>query len=86
LHNNYVQALQIIETDTPVLDEFKRAQNISDTDFVKWRNEEYEYLSQVAVEPASDVVAVAYVELLEKLRFAEFVFAPCYLFLSHRMF
>ncbi|KAG2743374.1 hypothetical protein P692DRAFT_201841821 [Suillus brevipes Sb2] len=71
LHNNYVQALQIIETDMPVLDEFKRAQNISYADFVKWRNEEYEYLSQVAVEPASDAVAVAYVELLEKLRFAE---------------
>lgn len=70
----------------PVLDEFKYIQNISNTDFVNWRNEEYEYLSQVAVEPASDAVVVAYIELLEKLRFAEFICAPCYLFLSHCMF
>ncbi|KAG1735668.1 uncharacterized protein EDB91DRAFT_1238175 [Suillus paluster] len=71
LYNNYVQALQIIKTNMPLLDEFKRVQNIIDLDFVNWRNEEYEYLSQVAVEPASDAVAVAYVEQLEKLRFAE---------------
>ncbi|KAG1726792.1 uncharacterized protein EDB91DRAFT_1239604 [Suillus paluster] len=63
--------LQIIKTNMPLLDEFKRVQNITDLDFVNWRNEEYEYLSQVAVEPASDAVAVAYVEQLEKLRFAE---------------
>ncbi|KAG1882375.1 hypothetical protein F4604DRAFT_1921540 [Suillus subluteus] len=71
LYNNYVQALQIIKTNTPLLDEFKRVQNITDLDFVNWRNEEYEYLSQVAMEPASDAVMVAYVEQLEKLRFAE---------------
>ncbi|KAG1885509.1 hypothetical protein F4604DRAFT_1918207 [Suillus subluteus] len=71
LYNNYVQALQIIKTNMPLLDEFKRVQNITDLDFVNWQNEEYEYLSQVAVEPASDAVAVAYVEQLEKLRFAE---------------
>jgi hypothetical protein len=57
----------------PVLDEFKRRQNLTDVDFVNWRNEEYNYLGKVAAEPSVDAIAVAYVEQLEKLQFAEFV-------------
>ncbi|KAG1727100.1 hypothetical protein EDD22DRAFT_982770 [Suillus occidentalis] len=71
LYNNYVQALQIIETNTPVLEEFKRFHNLMDMDFTNWRNEEYDYLSNVVMEPTSDVITVAYVEHLEKLYFAE---------------
>ncbi|KAG1877380.1 hypothetical protein F4604DRAFT_1880377 [Suillus subluteus] len=71
LYNNYVQALQIIETNTPLLEEFKQFHNLTDMDFINWRNEEYDYLSNIAVEPTSDVIAVAYVEHLEKLYFAE---------------
>jgi len=44
-----------------------------DVDFINWRNEEYDYLGRVAVEPSLDAIAVAYVEHLEKLRFTEFV-------------
>ncbi|KAG1752328.1 uncharacterized protein EDB91DRAFT_1243104 [Suillus paluster] len=71
LYNNYVQALQIIKTNMPVLEEFKRLHNLMDTDFINWRNEEYGYLSKVAVEPTSDAIAMAYVEQLEKLDYAE---------------
>jgi len=45
-----------------------------DMDFLRWREEEYEYLVNVGVEPAADAIAVAYVEQLEKLKFAEYVF------------
>ncbi|KAG2120216.1 hypothetical protein BD769DRAFT_1629565 [Suillus cothurnatus] len=67
-------ALQIIKTDMPVLKEFKRLHNIMDTDFINWRDEKYDYLCKVAVEPTSDAIAVAYIEQLEKLYHAEFVF------------
>ncbi|KAG1884097.1 hypothetical protein F4604DRAFT_1919926 [Suillus subluteus] len=71
LYNNYVQALQIIETNTPVLEDFKQLHNLTDADFISWRNEERDYLSEVAMEPTSDAIAVAYVEQLEKLQYAE---------------
>ncbi|KAG2336047.1 hypothetical protein BDR05DRAFT_978864 [Suillus weaverae] len=71
LYNNYVQALQIIETNTPVLEESKQLHNLMDTDFINWQNEEYDYLSNIAVEPTSNAIAVAYIERLEKLYFAE---------------
>ncbi|KAG2028904.1 hypothetical protein BDR03DRAFT_929693 [Suillus americanus] len=64
-------ALQIIETNTPVLEEFKQLHDLTDADFVNWRNEEFEYLSKVATEPTSDAIVVAYVEQLEKLQYAE---------------
>ncbi|KAG1794530.1 uncharacterized protein HD556DRAFT_1442718 [Suillus plorans] len=71
LYNNYVQALQIIETNTPILEEFKQLHNLTDADFISWCNEEHDYLSEVATEPTSDAIAVAYVEQLEKLQYAE---------------
>lgn len=74
LYNNYVQALQIIEQYTVELEEFKQRKELADADFVKWRDEEFEYLGQVATEPTADAIAVAYVERLEKLKLAEFVF------------
>ncbi|KAG1833668.1 hypothetical protein DFJ58DRAFT_735997 [Suillus subalutaceus] len=71
LYNNYVQALRIIETDTPVLEEFKRLHSLMDADFINWQNEEYDYLCEVAMEPTSDAIAVAHVEQLEKLYYVE---------------
>ncbi|KAG1787600.1 uncharacterized protein HD556DRAFT_1448609 [Suillus plorans] len=74
LCNNYVQALQIIKTNTPVLEEFKQLHNLTDADFISWRNEERDYLSEVATEPTSDTITVAYVEQLEKLQYAEAIY------------
>ncbi|KAG1845645.1 hypothetical protein F4604DRAFT_1936793 [Suillus subluteus] len=71
LYNNYVQALRIIETDTPVLEEFKWLHSLMDTDFINWQNKEYDYLCEVAMEPTSDAITVAYVEQLEKLYYVE---------------
>jgi hypothetical protein len=83
LYNNYVQALKIIERYSVELEEFKQCKELVDTDFLKWRDEESEYLGQVATEPMADAIAVAYVEQLEKLKLAEFVFGAisCGIFL-----
>ncbi|KAG2150766.1 hypothetical protein DEU56DRAFT_869106 [Suillus clintonianus] len=83
LYNNYVQALQIIERYSVEIEEFKQRKDLVDADFLKWRDEESEYLGQVATEPTADAIAVAYVENLEKLKHAEFVFGAiiCGIFL-----
>lgn len=73
LSNNYVQALKIIGDYTPLLEEFKCRKSLTDQDFIQWHQEEAEFLSNSAVEPPSDVLAVAYVEELEKLHLAESV-------------
>ncbi|KAG1788605.1 hypothetical protein EV424DRAFT_1356054 [Suillus variegatus] len=56
---------------TVELEEFKQRKELADADFVKWRDEEFEYLGQVATEPTADAIAVAYVERLKKLKLAE---------------
>ncbi|KAG1842557.1 hypothetical protein F4604DRAFT_1938762 [Suillus subluteus] len=73
LFNNYIQALKIIEDYTPLLEEFKSQKSLTDQDFIQWHQEEIEFLGNLAVEPPSDVLAVAYVEELEKLCLTEFV-------------
>ncbi|KAG0692139.1 hypothetical protein DFH29DRAFT_777599, partial [Suillus ampliporus] len=67
LYNNYVQALQIIEQYSVKLEEFKQCKKLADVDFLKWRDEESEYLGQVATEPMVDTIAIAYIEQLKKL-------------------
>ncbi|KAG1856478.1 hypothetical protein F4604DRAFT_1590377 [Suillus subluteus] len=83
LCNNYVQALKIIEDYTPLLEEFKSRKLLADQDFVQWHQEEVEFLSNLAIEPPSDVLAVAYVEELEKLRLAEFVVGASIFFFTY---
>ncbi|KAG2745373.1 hypothetical protein P692DRAFT_20651062, partial [Suillus brevipes Sb2] len=75
LYNNYVQALQIIERYSVELEEFKQRKDLVDADFLKWRDEESEYLGQVATEPTADTIAVAYVENFEKLKHAEVMYS-----------
>ncbi|KAG1723983.1 uncharacterized protein EDB91DRAFT_1240015 [Suillus paluster] len=71
LRNNYAQALHMIEEYTPLLDEFKMHKSLTDDAFFQWREEESEFLANLALEPPSDAIAVAYVEELEKLQRAE---------------
>ncbi|KAI6013588.1 hypothetical protein BKA83DRAFT_4499963 [Pisolithus microcarpus] len=71
LYNNYKQALRIIQTNLPELEKFKRGKDITDNDFESWHWEELEYLKQCAGESDANLIAVQYVELLEKLKFAE---------------
>jgi hypothetical protein len=73
LYNNYVQALSIIEDFVPEVENFKRFRGFKDEDFEAWREEELQYLLNLASEPEYDVQAMAYVEALIALSQAECV-------------
>ncbi|KAI5990759.1 hypothetical protein EDD15DRAFT_2388711 [Pisolithus albus] len=75
LFNNYKQALGIIQKYEPELKDFQLTHGISDEDIVSWRHEELEYLQNCSEEPDSVTLAVKYVEVLEKLHFAEATYA-----------
>ncbi|KIK29885.1 hypothetical protein PISMIDRAFT_6620 [Pisolithus microcarpus 441] len=71
LYNNYKQALCIIQTHPAELEQFKRSKDPTDNDFESWHREELEYLKRCAGESDATSIATQYVELLEKLNFAE---------------
>ncbi|KAG2364991.1 hypothetical protein BDR07DRAFT_1449948 [Suillus spraguei] len=57
LHNNYIQALHVISDFTPLLDDFKLCQLLTDEDFVWWKHEESKFLADLAHKPPADVFA-----------------------------
>lgn len=73
LYKNYVQALKITTNETLALDHAKQSLGINDDDVRNWRAEQTKYLETCGQESAWDVHAVAYIELLQKLRAAKYV-------------
>jgi hypothetical protein len=72
LFNNYKQAITIISDYTPDINALKAIMpGLSDEDFVKWREEELQYLRSLRQEPEYDVQVVAYVEALEAVKKAQ---------------
>ncbi|KAI6018922.1 hypothetical protein BKA83DRAFT_4495684 [Pisolithus microcarpus] len=71
LYNNYKQALCIIQTHLAELERFKRSKDLTDNDFESWHREELEYLKRCTGESDATSITAQYVELLEKLNFAE---------------
>ncbi|KAG0695487.1 hypothetical protein DFH29DRAFT_880019 [Suillus ampliporus] len=71
LHDNYVQALSIIEEHTRLLEEFMTRKSVTKDNFIRWQQEESEFLRNLAKEPPSDAIAAAYVDELKKLYVAE---------------
>ncbi|KAI6012054.1 hypothetical protein EDC04DRAFT_2870958 [Pisolithus marmoratus] len=65
------QVLHIIQTSLADLEQFKCSKNITDNDFETWHWEGLEYLKQCTGESDATLIVVQYVELLEKLNFAE---------------
>ncbi len=65
--NNYKQALDIINNDTPAVEEAMRSQGITDADLDQWETEQTEVFSRLGEEDPHDVHAVAYVERLQQL-------------------
>jgi hypothetical protein len=49
---------------------------LADEDFVKWKEEESQYLRSLRLEPEYDMQVVAYVEALEAVKKAQQVFFP----------
>lgn len=68
LRNNYYQALGIINSDGHAVEQAKRSMDIKDEDLDLWKAERDEYFQTLGDEPESKVRAIAYVELLQKLR------------------
>ncbi|KAI6010378.1 hypothetical protein BKA83DRAFT_4467510 [Pisolithus microcarpus] len=75
LFNNYQQALGIIQKYEPELNDFQLMHGISDEDIVSWHHEKLEYLRNCSEELDSVTLTVKYVEVLEKLHFAEVTYA-----------
>jgi hypothetical protein len=72
LFNNYKQALRIISDYTHDIEALKATiPGLIEEDFVKWRQEELDYLKKLQVEPEYDTQVIAYVEALEALAKAE---------------
>ena len=81
LFNNYKQALAIISDYTPDINTLKAIMpGLADEDFIKWREEESQYLRNLRVEPEYDVQVVSYVEALEAVKKAQEVFLSVFLF------
>ena len=68
LHDNYKQAFSIIKNDGRAVDEAKRSLHVTDEDLESWKVEQDEYFLTLGDESESQVRAIAYVELLQKLR------------------
>ncbi|KAG1874961.1 hypothetical protein F4604DRAFT_1680819 [Suillus subluteus] len=68
LYRNYIQARQIIDEQQIAVREAKTLLGISDNDIKTWSLEQSHYLATTGHEAEWDIHAVAYVELLQKLR------------------
>ncbi|KAI0349069.1 hypothetical protein OH77DRAFT_1507574 [Trametes cingulata] len=68
LYNNYAQALEIINDQTPVLEEAMRSLGITSEDLAAFNTEECKYFSTLKDEDPADLHLVAYVEALQELR------------------
>ncbi|CDO74385.1 hypothetical protein BN946_scf184816.g8 [Trametes cinnabarina] len=71
LYNNYKQALAIIQEYTPIVEEFKKSNNVTEADFEGWHSEELAYLTNLVQEPPEDLVKVTYIKSLEVLKAAQ---------------
>jgi hypothetical protein len=68
LTNNYHQALEIIKNDGRAVEEAKLSLGVTNDDMEAWKVEQEEYFSTLGDESEGKVRAIAYVELLQKLR------------------
>jgi hypothetical protein len=67
LYNNYIQALNIITTNSVVLQDALQSLDITEMDLAQWEIEQNEYFWTLSEEREWDIHTVAYVELLQKL-------------------
>lgn len=71
IYHNYKQSINIIASESLALDGAKASLGIQDGDLEAWRQEEIEYIAGLGKETTWDIHAMAYVELLHKLRDAQ---------------
>ncbi|KAK7435150.1 hypothetical protein VKT23_019842 [Stygiomarasmius scandens] len=68
IHNNYVQALHIIDEDGAAVRDALETLCLTENDLDNYINDEIIHFQQLGSEAPEDVHAVAYVELLQKLQ------------------
>jgi hypothetical protein len=86
IYNNYMQALGIIEAESIALADAKASLVIQDRDLERWQEEQQAYFETLGQEPEYDVHAVAYVELLQKLRDIKYIIYSTIFFFSDGSF
>ncbi|RDB25800.1 hypothetical protein Hypma_006600 [Hypsizygus marmoreus] len=67
LHQNYLQALKIIETNTLDVNGVLALKGINTTTLESYIDDERLYFESLGKEPQDDLHAIAYVELLQEL-------------------
>lgn len=80
LCNNYHQALNIIRHNRCAVNKAKLSLGVTDKDLDSWKIKEEEYFLTLGDEPDGTACAIAYVELLQKLRQLKYV---CWSHLNH---
>lgn len=73
LHNNYVQALEILENDAKALAADLSTLNLTEADLEGWWKDQGDHFKDLGTEDQGDMNAVQYVELLQQLRDLEYV-------------
>ncbi|KAK7444532.1 hypothetical protein VKT23_015210 [Stygiomarasmius scandens] len=68
IHNNYVQALSVIDEDSAAVRDALETLCLTEKDLDNYFNDEIIHFQQLSSEAPEDVHAVAYVELLQKLQ------------------
>ncbi|THU89328.1 hypothetical protein K435DRAFT_821451 [Dendrothele bispora CBS 962.96] len=68
LHNNYLQALEIIETDSRDLNEGLMALGLTTEDLERYYADEAQHFKNLGTESDEDLHAIAYVQLLQQYR------------------
>ncbi|KAG6888954.1 hypothetical protein C0992_006988, partial [Termitomyces sp. T32_za158] len=71
LHNNYKQALHIINVDGPELKCVKETFEVQEGDLERWRLEQKKYFLALGQEPEGHALKIAYVERLQELHDTE---------------
>ena len=66
MFDKYDHALEVIHDGTIELRTLLSGRQISDAQYVRWLEEEREYLTSKQHEPESDIAACDYIELLQK--------------------
>ncbi|KAF8589382.1 hypothetical protein K439DRAFT_1612816 [Ramaria rubella] len=64
IFNNYRQALAIIREYTPEVEAYSAHFGLKDEDFVKWHDEQVEYLNNLKDEPQEDMFQIQCIEML----------------------
>ncbi|KAF8066021.1 hypothetical protein FPV67DRAFT_1499112 [Lyophyllum atratum] len=71
LHQNYIQSLKIIETNTVDVEQVLQLKNLTEDDIRAFIDDERIFFQSLGKEPEDDLHAIAYVELLDELRAIE---------------